>query len=234
MLSRFPTHLHLPLPSLSTLPLPSVRLPLSPDSTLQLCLHIIPIRIVCPLLLPLLESLWSGTCQEACRLPFTIYLGDVIFLVAPKPVLVRVRIVASRRIPLSFLRSLRYFRRTPACRIGAVGLGRRVAGCQRLISCRRLDPSAVRVLYEVSGLSYRIILLLTLSCASFTFKWPRFSDDFHRDARDMLEAALNKGNKPPIIADRIEVIELEMGTQAGRNYSFTVCGVPLILFLCFA
>ncbi|KAF8592661.1 hypothetical protein K439DRAFT_28031 [Ramaria rubella] len=48
---------------------------------------------------------------------------------------------------------------------------------------------------------------------SFTFKWPRFSDDFHRDARDMLEAALNKGNKPPIIADKIEVVELEMGTQ---------------------
>ena len=54
---------------------------------------------------------------------------------------------------------------------------------------------------------------------SFTFKWPRFSDDFHRDARDMLEAALNKGNKPPIIADKIEVIELEMGTQAGRTHS---------------
>ena len=30
----------------------------------------------------------------------------------------------------------------------------------------------------------------------------------------MLENALNKGNKPPIIADRIEVVELEMGTQA--------------------
>ncbi|KAG9102686.1 ERMES complex subunit [Ceratobasidium sp. 370] len=29
----------------------------------------------------------------------------------------------------------------------------------------------------------------------------------------MLEAALNKGNKPPIIADRIEVVELEMGKQ---------------------
>jgi hypothetical protein len=29
----------------------------------------------------------------------------------------------------------------------------------------------------------------------------------------MLDAALNKGNKPPIIEDRIEVVELEMGTQ---------------------
>ncbi|THH33530.1 hypothetical protein EUX98_g697 [Antrodiella citrinella] len=29
----------------------------------------------------------------------------------------------------------------------------------------------------------------------------------------MLDSALNKGNKPPVIADRIEVVELEMGTQ---------------------
>lgn len=29
----------------------------------------------------------------------------------------------------------------------------------------------------------------------------------------MLDTALNKGNKPPVIADRIEVVELEMGTQ---------------------
>lgn len=62
--------------------------------------------------------------------------------------------------------------------------------------------------------------------ASFTFKWPRFSDDFHHDAREMLEAALNKGNKPPIIADRIEVIELEMGTQAGRNPSSKPLALP--------
>lgn len=48
---------------------------------------------------------------------------------------------------------------------------------------------------------------------SFTFKWPRFSDQFHADAIQMLESALNKGNKPPVIADRIEVVELEMGTQ---------------------
>ncbi|KAG5652094.1 hypothetical protein H0H81_006314 [Sphagnurus paluster] len=48
---------------------------------------------------------------------------------------------------------------------------------------------------------------------SFTFNWPRFSDQFHYDAIQMLNTALNKGNKPPIIADRIEVVELEMGTQ---------------------
>ena len=48
---------------------------------------------------------------------------------------------------------------------------------------------------------------------SFSFKWPRFSDQFHADAIQMLDAALNKGNKPPVIADRIEVVELEMGTQ---------------------
>lgn len=48
---------------------------------------------------------------------------------------------------------------------------------------------------------------------SFTFEWPRFSDQFHRDAIQMLNNALNKGTKPPVIADRIEVVELEMGTQ---------------------
>lgn len=89
-------------------------------------------------------------------------------------------------------------------------------------------------LYEVGGLLFIQILPLTLPSTSFTFKWPRFSDDFHHDARDMLEAALNKGNKPPIIADRIEVIELEMGTQAGRNHSSAALGTPLILPLHFA
>jgi hypothetical protein len=48
---------------------------------------------------------------------------------------------------------------------------------------------------------------------SFAFEWPRFSEQFHRDAIQMLNTALNKGNKPPVIADRIEVVELEMGTQ---------------------
>lgn len=56
---------------------------------------------------------------------------------------------------------------------------------------------------------------------SFTFKWPRFSDQFHADAIQMLDAALNKGNKPPVIADKIEVVELEMGTQVCRE-SFAV------------
>ena len=48
---------------------------------------------------------------------------------------------------------------------------------------------------------------------SFKFEWPRFSDQFHTDAIQMLNNALNKGNKPPVIADKIEVVELEMGTQ---------------------
>ncbi|KPV72411.1 uncharacterized protein RHOBADRAFT_55878 [Rhodotorula graminis WP1] len=47
---------------------------------------------------------------------------------------------------------------------------------------------------------------------SFNFEWPQFSDDFYADAREMLAQALNKGQKPPIIADRIEVKELNMGT----------------------
>ena len=29
----------------------------------------------------------------------------------------------------------------------------------------------------------------------------------------MLTSALNKGAKPPVIADKIEVVELEMGTE---------------------
>jgi distribution and morphology protein 34 len=48
---------------------------------------------------------------------------------------------------------------------------------------------------------------------SFSFQWPRFSDQFHADAIQMLNNALNKGNKPPVIADKIEVVELEMGTE---------------------
>ncbi|KAI3616549.1 mitochondrion organization and biogenesis-related protein [Moniliophthora roreri] len=48
---------------------------------------------------------------------------------------------------------------------------------------------------------------------SFTFNWPRFSDQFHYDAIQMLNNALNKGSKPPVIADKIEVVELEMGTE---------------------
>ena len=48
---------------------------------------------------------------------------------------------------------------------------------------------------------------------SFSFEWPRFSDQFHADAIEMLNSALNKGAKPPVIADKIEVVELEMGRQ---------------------
>ncbi|KAF7981710.1 hypothetical protein HWV62_32293 [Athelia sp. TMB] len=48
---------------------------------------------------------------------------------------------------------------------------------------------------------------------SFSFEWPRFSEQFHTDAIQMLNTALNKGNKPPVIADRIEVVELEMGSE---------------------
>ncbi|KAI6040459.1 hypothetical protein EDC04DRAFT_2677874 [Pisolithus marmoratus] len=48
---------------------------------------------------------------------------------------------------------------------------------------------------------------------SFTFEWPRFSEQFHTHAIQMLNNALNKGNKPPVITDKIEVVELEMGTQ---------------------
>ncbi|GAA5974532.1 hypothetical protein JCM11641_002078 [Rhodosporidiobolus odoratus] len=47
---------------------------------------------------------------------------------------------------------------------------------------------------------------------SFNFEWPEFSPAFYDDARQMLAQALNKGQKPPIIADRIEVTELHMGT----------------------
>lgn len=48
---------------------------------------------------------------------------------------------------------------------------------------------------------------------SFSFEWPRFSEQFHAEAIEMLNSALNKGSKPPVIADKIEVVELEMGTQ---------------------
>jgi hypothetical protein len=53
---------------------------------------------------------------------------------------------------------------------------------------------------------------------SFTFNWPRFSDQFHYDAISMLNNALNKGNKPPVIAGEIEVVELEMGTEVCSRF----------------
>jgi len=58
---------------------------------------------------------------------------------------------------------------------------------------------------------------------SFTFEWPRFSDQFHSDAIQMLNNALNKGNKPPVIADKIEVVELEMGTQVDLASFHVMC-----------
>ncbi|WVN86839.1 mitochondrial distribution and morphology protein 34 [Cryptococcus depauperatus CBS 7841] len=50
---------------------------------------------------------------------------------------------------------------------------------------------------------------------SFVFpSWSTaFSPEFHEDAKKMLEGALNKGNKPPVIQGRIEVVELHMGEQ---------------------
>lgn len=71
--------------------------------------------------------------------------------------------------------------------------------------CLRLLPVLVLVT--------RIRRRLHEQAMSFTFNWPRFSDQFHFDAIQMLNTALNKGNKPPIIADKIEVVELEMGSQ---------------------
>lgn len=47
---------------------------------------------------------------------------------------------------------------------------------------------------------------------SFRFDWPLFSDSFYDQAKDLLCSALNKGDKPPIIADRIDVGHLDMGT----------------------
>lgn len=61
---------------------------------------------------------------------------------------------------------------------------------------------------------------------SFSFNWPHFSDQFHHDAIQMLTNALNKGNKPPVIADKIEVVELHMGSQV-RMTSIA----PTVLFI---
>lgn len=65
---------------------------------------------------------------------------------------------------------------------------------------------------------------------SFHFEWPRFSEQFHENAIQLLESALNKGNKPPVIADRIEVVELEMGTQV-RLKSLSMYPQVLIPFI---
>ena len=47
---------------------------------------------------------------------------------------------------------------------------------------------------------------------SFNFKWPEFSPAFHSDAAEMLSSALNRGDKPRIIADDIRVEDINMGT----------------------
>ncbi|RXK41816.1 mitochondrial distribution and morphology protein 34 [Tremella mesenterica] len=50
---------------------------------------------------------------------------------------------------------------------------------------------------------------------SFTFpSWATaFSPGFIEDAKAMLEGALNKGNKPPVIQGRIEVVDMSMGQE---------------------
>ncbi|KAG0146157.1 hypothetical protein CROQUDRAFT_723054 [Cronartium quercuum f. sp. fusiforme G11] len=47
---------------------------------------------------------------------------------------------------------------------------------------------------------------------SFRFEWPSFSASFYDQAKELLCSALNKGDKPPIIADRIHVHHLDMGS----------------------
>ncbi|KAJ9119191.1 hypothetical protein QFC22_003683 [Naganishia vaughanmartiniae] len=46
-----------------------------------------------------------------------------------------------------------------------------------------------------------------------------FSPAFHEDAKAMLEGALNKGSKPPVIQGKIEVVELSMGKIVGTRVS---------------
>ena len=73
------------------------------------------------------------------------------------------------------------------------------------------------------------MLYLCPPAMSFSFQWPRFSPQFHADAIEMLNAALNKGPKPPVIADKIEVVELEMGTQVRVSASVLL---PVVLIPC--
>jgi mitochondrial distribution and morphology protein 34 len=56
---------------------------------------------------------------------------------------------------------------------------------------------------------------------SFNFRWPTFSEQFHQDAKSMLNAALNKGAKPKVIADDIHVEELGMGTIVRHFFTHT-------------
>lgn len=47
---------------------------------------------------------------------------------------------------------------------------------------------------------------------SFRFSWDEFTPAFHAHARSLLEAALNKGSKPPVLTDAIRVRSLDMGS----------------------
>lgn len=49
---------------------------------------------------------------------------------------------------------------------------------------------------------------------SFNFNWDGFSDEFYDRAKLMLTTALNKGPRPDVVADQIEVHELNLGTIA--------------------
>lgn len=95
--------------------------------------------------------------------------------------------------------------RTPF--MGVVGR-ERTPGRRREVTLTLIADHRCRAKSRLVSVSH-----VLLTSMSFTFNWPRFSDQFHYDAIQMLNTALNKGNKPPIIADRIEVVELEMGTQ---------------------
>ncbi|KDE03117.1 hypothetical protein MVLG_06378 [Microbotryum lychnidis-dioicae p1A1 Lamole] len=64
---------------------------------------------------------------------------------------------------------------------------------------------------------------------SFNFEWPEFSPEFYESAKEILAQALNKGETPPIIADRIEVKELNMGTIVrfiDPNSGFIITQLP--------
>lgn len=52
---------------------------------------------------------------------------------------------------------------------------------------------------------------------AFRFAWDDFSESFIRQAESLLTTALNKGKKPAVIADRIVVEELNMGTQVSTG-----------------
>lgn len=48
---------------------------------------------------------------------------------------------------------------------------------------------------------------------SFDFKWPRyFSSTFYDSAKGSLEQALNSGQKLSLVADRIRVVDLNLGS----------------------